>query len=185
LPVRCFIAVEVNDPQVLKAFRLVQSRIASTGGDLKLVEVENIHLTLKFLGDVDESKLEDVKSIVSSIIFPRFLMEIDGVGVFPNIRRPRTIWAAITGGVQELSTIFNGLEAGLMDLGFRREGRIFSPHITLARVRGGRNRDKLAEEILDMRDQAFGGVQVDRIYLKKSVLTSQGPIYSNIVSSMV
>ena len=185
MPVRCFIAVEVKDPEVLKEFCLVQSRIASTGGNLKLVEEENIHLTLKFLGDVDEVKLEAVKSLVSSTSFPQFHMEIDGVGVFPNIRRPRTIWAAVTGGVQQLSEIFNSLESDLVDLGFRREGRGFSPHITLARVRGGRNREKMAEAILGLRDQPFGDFQVDRIYLKKSVLTSQGPIYSNIASSRV
>ena len=183
LSVRCFIAVEVNEIKVIKALRNAQHRLASTGGSLKLVEKENIHLTLKFLGDVDETQLEKVKAVVSSINLTPFNLSMKGIGVFPNLRRPRTIWAAVTGGVSEITEIYSRMEDVLEGLGFHRENRTFSPHVTIARVRDGRNRDQLAEGIHEIRDLTFGSFKVERIVLKKSVLTPRGPIYSTIASS--
>jgi 2'-5' RNA ligase len=148
-----------------------------------LVEDGNIHLTLKFLGDVDETQLERVKTVVSSMDLNPFNLSMKGIGVFPNLRRPRTVWVAVTGGVSEITEIYRRLEDVLERLGFQREKRSFSPHVTIARVRDGRNRDQLAEGIHEMRDLTFGSFKVERIVLKKSVLTPRGPIYSNIASS--
>lgn len=185
MSIRCFIAVDVEDTKVLSHFRNVQNRLSSTGSNLKNVEKENIHLTLKFLGDVERNKLEEVKNLVSTVSFLPFNMQIDGVGVFPNLRRPRTIWAGVSEGTHEMSEIYNILESSLVKLGFRKEGRKFSPHITLARVKDGRNRERLVEEILNMQNETFGGYIVDRITLKKSVLTQKGPIYSDIITSKI
>ncbi len=183
MPVRSFIAITIPDNLVISKIRNVQNRLASTGADIKLVDPENIHLTLKFLGDVDESRLEQVMNLVREITFEPSIMKLDGVGVFPNLGRPRTIWAGITLGVEPLSDIFNFVDSKLVDLGFKRESRRFNPHITLGRVRGGRNRQLLVKVLLELADTCFGDVIVNKIILKKSVLTSKGPIYSNLAIS--
>ena len=150
MSVRCFIAVEVDDPSTLDGIAKAQSSLNSTGAHLKLVERENLHLTLKFLGDVREGLLPEVAKAVSETSFRPFRMALRGVGVFPNLRRPRVIWAGITEGVEELTAIFRDLEPRLVDLDFKPESRPFSPHITIARVRSGRNRDRLIEEVLNI-----------------------------------
>jgi len=157
----------------------------SSGGDLKLVEKENIHITMKFLGDVDERLLEQVKNAVSELSFEPFRMELVGVGAFPNLRRPRVIWAGMTSGAEETKRIYDDLETGLEGVGFRRERRRFSPHVTIARVRSGRNRDRLVEEVLSHRDDVFGRFEVSRVRLKRSVLTPRGPIYSTLAESSI
>ena len=181
--VRCFVAVDVDDPEVLDALGTVQAGLVGSGGALKAVELENIHLTLKFLGEVDEGLLDEVKRIVSSLTFEPFRMTISETGVFPNLRRPRVIWAGVSEGVDELAAIFRKIEEGFVGLGFKREGRRFNPHITIARVRSGRNRDWLVEEVLRHRDAVFGGFEVRSVKLKRSVLTPRGPVYSTLAES--
>ncbi len=154
--VRCFVAVEVDDPRVLGALGRFQAGLVGSGGDLKPVELENIHLTLKFLGDVDEGLLDEVKRVVAGLNFEPFRMALAETGAFPNRRRPRVIWAGVSGGVEELAAIFRELEAGFVGRGVKREGRRFSPHITIGRVRSGRNRDLLMEEVLRHRMRILG-----------------------------
>ena len=183
LSVRCFIAVEVDDPNILDGIGRAQSSLGATGANLKLVERENIHLTLKFLGDVRAGLVPEVADLVSGTSFEPFRMALRGVGVFPNLRRPRVVWAGVTEGAGELSEVFGGLEQRLVELGFKPEGRPFSPHITIARVRSGRNRDRLVEEVLALEGTDFGAHEVRHVKLKKSVLTPRGPIYTDLAVS--
>jgi 2'-5' RNA ligase len=93
------------------------------------------------------------------------------------------VWAGISEGTGELSEIFSSLEKELVNEGYKKDRRGFSPHITIGRVRSGRNRAQLSHEIFEMENTVFGSVQVEQIFLKKSVLTPKGPIYSNMASS--
>lgn len=181
--VRCFIAVECNNAQVIMGIRQVQGVLDSTGAQIKNVEPENIHLTLKFLGEISQSKVEEIANVIERISFDPFWLNVEGVGVFPNLRRPSVVWAGISDESSTLETIFNELEQELNQLGFERESRSFHPHLTISRVRTGKNRAQLVEELLRLDDYVFGQVWVDRIYLKKSVLTPQGPIYSTLAES--
>ncbi|MFQ6053577.1 MAG: RNA 2',3'-cyclic phosphodiesterase [Candidatus Bathyarchaeia archaeon] len=183
LDVRVFISVDVEDGDLLDALEGAQRRLERTGADLKCVERQNIHATLKFLGDVREGLVGELKRIVSGMMFNAFRVELRGLGAFPNLRRPRVVWVGITDGVEELSDISRRLESEFEGLGFRREGRRFSPHITLARVRSGRNRDRLVDEVMASADEVFGEFQVEHVRLKKSVLTPRGPIYSTLAES--
>jgi RNA 2',3'-cyclic 3'-phosphodiesterase len=181
--VRCFIAIECNDAQVITGIRQVQGVLDSAGAQIKNVEPENIHLTLKFLGEISQSQVEEVANVVKSISFDPFRFKVEGVGAFPNLRRPSVIWAGIKEDGANLETIFNEIEQDLSRLGFSRESRSFNPHLTISRVRGGRNRAQLVEEILRLENFVFGQVLVEHVFLKKSVLTPQGPIYSNLAES--
>jgi len=181
--VRCFIAVEVEDAVILGALGRVQAGLKGTGADLKAVERENIHMTLRFLGDVGEGILEDVKGLVSELEFAPFPMELEGIGVFPNLGRPRVVWVGLTKGAEELAGIFNILEPALVGMGFKPDRRGFRPHITIARVRSRRNLAQLVEEVLNYRGERFGEFEVRHVRLKKSVLTPRGPVYTTLVES--
>lgn len=180
---RSFIAVDCTETEILPRFMEVQGRLKATGARVKLVEPENIHLTLKFLGEIEDHQVAEVSRFIEGISFVPFTFKVEGVGVFPNLRRPATIWAGITEGVGELVDIFGVVNEGMAKFGFEKDRRRYSPHLTIARVRGGDNRDKLVEELLQLEEYRFGSIKVDMIKLKKSVLTRSGPIYSTLAES--
>ncbi|MCW4051269.1 MAG: RNA 2',3'-cyclic phosphodiesterase [Candidatus Bathyarchaeota archaeon] len=181
--VRSFVAIECGNSMIIQRFSDVQRSLSGTRADIKFVEPENIHLTLKFLGEIEQTQVDAVAEIIKETVFEPFSFKVHGVGVFPNLRRPRTIWAGITEGVTELTSVFKVLDDKLSKLGFEKERRRFSPHLTISRVRTGRNRPQLIEELQNLVDQEFGIVHVDKIVLKKSVLTSKGPIYTTLAES--
>jgi 2'-5' RNA ligase len=180
---RCFIAVESNSVEIIQKAREVQGVLSATGGNMKHVEPDNLHLTLKFLGEIEKPQVDKVSEMVSEITFNSFKMLVENVGVFPNLRRPSTIWAGVTQGVTELTQIFNEVDHKLSKIGFERDRRRFHPHITISRVRSGKNRENLVEELMRLADYTFGEDRVDKIALKKSILTPKGPIYSTLAES--
>lgn len=181
--VRCFIAVECSNTEVVEGIRQVQDILDGSGGQLKHVEPENIHLTLKFLGEIDQHVVDEVAVIIKSISFEAFSFKVEEVGVFPNLNRPATIWAGITEGITELAAVFEEVDSKMGKLGFERERRRFQPHLTISRVKGGKNRDQLVEALLSLKDTVFGYVSVDRVIMKKSLLTPKGPIYTSLAES--
>lgn len=177
---RCFIAVEVVDMKVLDGLLELGKALTATGAAVKLVEAQNIHATLRFLGNVSRSRVEAVGEVLDEVEFYPFDVELKGVGVFPNLRRVNVVWVGIERGDVELLNVFNQLEAKLKGIGFKPDRRGFSPHITVARISSGRNRDALVDVVSDWSDREFGVFGVDAIQLKKSVLTPRGPIYSTL-----
>ncbi len=180
---RCFVAVDIDDQSLKAALVRVQVILQATGADVKAVEEENIHITLKFLGEIPEARTAQVADLVRGIAFKSFTLDFHGVGVFPNPSRPSVVWAGVSGEASEMLAVFTELERGLNPMGFERERRPFQPHVTLCRVRSGRNRAQLAEAVRGMEDEEFGPLRVEHIRLKKSVLTRSGPIYSTIAES--
>ena len=156
------------------------SSLVSLGGDLKPVERENIHLTLKFLGDVSVTKLEEIKSALAQVTFPPFSLEIKGAGAFPNLKRMNVIWVGVGEGWSQVELIFEQTEKLLHQLGFSCETRPFSPHITVARVKSGRKRDEIAAFLGHLTDERFGTFPVRSVRLKQSVLSPSGPKYSTL-----
>jgi len=178
--IRCFISFDVEDESILD--RMVEAqRILLTGcRGLKAVKRENVHITLRFLGEISPTMVDSVIEVMDRVSFTPFTIKISGVGAFPNLRRPSVIWAGITEGVEELKEIFRQIESGLIEIGFKPEPKGFSPHITLARVKRGFNRSAVASKILELSDFEFGEFQAENLRLKRSVLTPKGPIYSTI-----
>ncbi len=179
--VRSFISIDLEHQQILSRITSILSSLQSLGGDLKPVEGENIHLTLKFLGNVSAPRLSEVKSSLQQISFPSFTVEIKGAGAFPNLSRMNVIWVGVNEGWSQVEQIYEQVEKLLSSLGFRRENRPFSPHITIARVRSGRNRDEIASFLRRLSDESFGTFNVGRIRLKQSILSSSGPKYSTLL----
>jgi 2'-5' RNA ligase len=178
--IRSFVAFDLNNELVLQRFREVQDKLVQTGADLKLVEPQNIHITMRFLGDITPNMVDSVHEAMKNISFSTFDCEIHGLGVFPDLRYARVVWAGMRRGADELKSVFNQLEPNLRELGFRPDPKGFSPHLTLARVKTGRNKAELARSIQELADYDFGVVRADCLRLKKSVLTPRGPVYSTL-----
>ncbi len=179
--VRSFISIDLEDRQILSRIASILSSLQSLDGDLKPVERENIHLTLKFLGNVPGPRLGEVKSSLQQVIFSAFTAEIKGAGAFPNLNHMNVVWVGVNEGWSQVEQIYEQVEKLLSGLGFRREHRPFSPHITIARVRSGRKRDEVASFLQRLTEESFGTITVDKIRLKQSILSSSGPKYSTLL----
>jgi 2'-5' RNA ligase len=179
--VRSFISIDLEDQQILSRIASILSSLQALGGDLKPVERENIHITLKFLGNVSTPRLAEVKSSLKQLVFPAFTGEIKGAGAFPNLNHMNVIWVGVNEGWSQVEQIYEQVEKLLSSLGFRRENRPFSPHITIARVRSGKKRDEIANFLRHLSEESFGTITVDRVRLKQSILSSSGPKYSTLL----
>lgn len=178
--IRSFIAFDIDNAQVLERMVYIQKILTETRADLKLVEPENIHITLRFLGNISKAMVDKVYEEMKKVKFAPFDVEIRGVGAFPNMRNPRVLWAGIARGVDQLRAIFNQLEPNLRRLGFAPDPKGFSPHLTIARVKSGRNRVELVKRVEENVNFEFGVVRADCLRLKRSDLTPKGPIYSTL-----
>jgi len=178
--IRSFVSIDLEDERILSGIESIMSSLSALGGDLKPVERENIHLTLKFLGNVSSAKLEETKSALGQVTFPPFSVEIKGAGAFPSLSRMNVIWVGIGGGLSQVELIYEHIEKLLHQLGISRETRPFSPHITVARVKSGRKRDEIAAFLGHLNDESFGTFNVEGIRLKQSVLSPSGPKYSTL-----
>lgn len=179
--IRTFIAIDIDDDNVLAKLAEIRDYLTGTKVDLKPVATENIHLTLRFIGEIPLTKVQEIcDRLISDLKFKKFTMKIEGLGVFPDIERPRVIWAGVSKGVEELTRLHDAIERLLRQLGIPPSREKFVPHITLARVRTPRNIHLLTETIKHIANTEFGEVVVDKVKVKRSILTRSGPIYNDI-----
>jgi len=178
--IRSFLAFDIESDTVLNRLASAQRLLLQTGADVKLVEPENIHVTIRFLGNITPATAENIFEEMKRVQFSPFIVQIKGLGAFPNPRYSRVIWAGITQGADQLKSIFSQLEPKLQGLGFTPDPKGFSPHLTIARVRSGRNKQQLAEFITENANYEFGDINAKCLRLKKSTLTPKGPIYSTL-----
>ncbi len=178
--IRSFIAFDMDSEAVLSKMTHVQNVLLKTGADLKPVEPKNVHITVRFLGDIASDMANKIHDEMKKVKFAAFNAKIHGVGAFPNTHYPRVVWAGITDGAEQLRSIFEQLEPRLHELGFAPDPKGFSPHLTIARVRSGSNKDALARCIKENADVDFGVVRAACLRLKSSDLTPHGPIYATL-----
>ena len=178
--VRTFIAVDVGSA-IRRTATTLQKLLAQCGADVKWVEPENLHLTLIFLGEVDDRELHAVCRAVSKAVVREspFPIRVAGVGAFPTPRRPKTIWAGITDGAENLARIHDLIEPPLVELGgYRREDRPYTPHLTLGRINGEANSNLIAAEIPKHLAWAGGHSAIEEILVIGSELRRGGPTYT-------
>lgn len=176
---RTFIAVETPPDVVGRAAQLAK-RFLPAGADVKWVAPENLHWTVKFLGDINPRDLAEVCQAIAAAArnVPPFRMEVAGAGAFPNLDRPRTLWLAAGNGGEGLVRLAEAIETETTKIGFRREGRRFEPHLTIGRVRaGGPEQTALGTLLRDNADFAGGSMEVDEVVLFSSELRPEGPVY--------
>lgn len=145
---------------------------------VKPVEDENLHITIRFLGEVNNALLGEVKENLGRLSFTKFKIHIKGVGAFPSPSSPRVIWVGIEEGGDELRKLHESVERLIGKYGVPDE-RGFVPHITVARVKA--KGEALSKILMQWRDFEFGWQDVDKVVLKKSTLTPRGPIYENLL----
>lgn len=180
--VRTFIAIELKNQDVLRKLIEARNRLVETGAEVKPVEDENIHLTLRFIGEIPQGLVRVLCTEISKIKYPKFQISVKNIGAFPSMARPRVVWAGVEEGADKLRELHDIVESIVKRLGIPPDKEEFVPHITLLRVKGSRGIDKLVKAIAEMHDMEFGSTIVDEVFVKKSVLTSSGPIYSNLCS---
>jgi 2'-5' RNA ligase len=178
--IRGFIAFDIESHEVLKKLADAQGLLLKTGADLKPVEPQNIHVTVRFLGNISSEAVEKIFEEMKKVQFVAFDIRIQGVGAFPNVKYPRVVWAGIKEGADQLRSIFSQLEPRLHGLGFAPDARGFSPHLTIARVRSGRGKVQLAQCITENANFEFGVIKGQCLKLKRSNLTPKGPVYSTL-----
>jgi 2'-5' RNA ligase len=177
---RTFIAIDLG-----KAIRdrlvALQETLGKAAPEVKWVEAENLHITLLFLGEVDQRDIAEVCSAVDGAVGGRapFSLSMAGTGCFPNARRPRILWAGVGAGAQEVLAIHDAIETPLLELGcYRREERRYTPHVTLGRIRGERPPDGLDKALARQKDWQGGETIVHEVRVMASELTPQGPKYT-------
>jgi len=175
---RGFIAIDISSFPKLIQF---ENEIKNTGASVKLVEPENIHITLKFLGDAEEELIDSIEEIMKDAVKENdpFEVQLQGAGVFPNQNYVKVMWIGIRNG-EKIGDIASKIDEKTADLGFQMEKRGFSAHLTIARVKSAKNKEKLLQIIEKYKDIEFGSFKVDSIKLKKSELTPKGPIYTTL-----
>lgn len=186
--IRSFIAIELP-ADVRSELEKLQGALKSARFDfVRWVPAENIHVTLKFLGNISPTRVDGIVNVIKELSreFEPFKLEISGIGAFPNLKRPRVLWVGLGGDIDRLQALQASLEEKLVRLGFAREPRTFTPHLTLARLR---------ENIPPDQRRAFsdliGGHSVqlgcrfvaDAISLMKSQLFPSGAVYTRIAQN--
>lgn len=176
---RAFIAVDIAGLVDLSG---VLGAAADIDGKIKVVEGENVHLTLKFLGDTDRGLIDGISGAMREAVegVAPFDIVLKGAGAFPNRGRPRVLWVGVE-GADDMKDIARRLNYKLSPLGFEKDRRGFSPHLTVARVRFTNDRAGLRRFFDAFEGVTLGTVRVDRVRLKESVLGPRGPTYSTVV----
>jgi len=175
---RGFIAIDIEPFTKIVDF---VNEIKKSGASVKIVELKNIHITLKFLGNTDEDLIEKIENIIKDSLenIEPFEIELKGAGVFPNMNYMKVIWIGIE-PVDLLGSIAKRIDEQLSKLGFEKEKRKFSAHLTIARIKSAKNKEKLKQILEKYQEVNFGKINIESIKLKKSDLTPKGPIYTTL-----
>ena len=180
---RTFIAVSLPATVLAGVEKLIRSLQASLDG-IHWVEPKNLHVTLKFLGDVPLNDLPQlIKTVTQSVQqVDSFDLTFQGFGVFPNRESPKTIWIGCREGSEELIQLAEKINEGLIPLGFPREHRRFSPHLTIGRVKKASHHSPLLTILDEQQDRSFGSCGVSEVQVFSSELTRRGPIYDELAA---
>jgi len=179
--IRSFIAIEI--PQSLKArIEELQKGLRRTEADVKWVSPQGIHLTLKFLGNIRQEDVERISQAVGPIVsaWEPFEVRIQGMGRFPSSRNPRVIWVGLDQGKENVHSLQQAIEGKTGELSFPPEGRPFSPHLTLGRVRSPRGRMALAQALEKNKEVEVGTFRVNEVFLFQSELKPTGAVYTKL-----
>ena len=179
--IRSFIAIDFPD-ETRKALEDIQRELKQCRAGVRWVKPSSIHLTLKFLGNIQPAQVEDIARAVAQEIRdqPPITLRPAGLGAFPSRRKPRVIWIGMEGEVQRLNGIQARIENALESFGFVREKRGFRPHLTIGRVKDRRRLQSLVDAMATLDMEPFNSFDADEIILYKSDLRPTGAIYTKL-----
>ncbi|HEY87342.1 MAG TPA: RNA 2',3'-cyclic phosphodiesterase [Dehalococcoidia bacterium] len=185
--IRSFIAIELPEELKLGLAQLQDRLKSGKQSGVKWVDPYGIHLTLKFLGNIEVDRTGAITSAIEATVqgISPFHLEIKDLGAFPNLRRVQVIWVGVSGEVDKLGQLQQRIESNLTPLGFTAEARSFTPHLTLARLQNQASLDERqgwGQLIANTKFEAVYSIEVEAINLMRSQLTRKGTIYSRISS---
>lgn len=174
---RTFIAIEM--PKEIKEILLEAQKQINTE-KAKIRPAKAFHLTLKFLGEVEEKKIEDIKSALKEIKFEKFNTALTEIGVFPNESYIRVVWAGLDDSKGKIKKLQQEIDEKFQKLGFKKDTR-FHPHVTLARVKFVKDKQDFIKDLKEMKikKESF---QITEFKLIKSILTPEGLVYEDLAS---
>ena len=178
--IRSFIAIDI-DPRVIESISHAIAELTPIIPAIRWVPATNFHLTIKFLSDIEEARVNPIADLLEEQLrpFPRFSINAKGLAVFPDLRHPRILWVGFTGS--QLLTLAARVELALQPFGFVPEKRAFTPHLTIGRWRRfDRSPQALSEELAHWRDCEFGESIIDKVLLYQSVLKPEGATYQTL-----
>jgi len=178
---RIFISIEL--PETIKdniAGAVNKMRTMLT--PVKWVEKKNLHITLKFLGWVEDEKVKGLEDCVAECVkgFGAFELEFSGMGAFPDLKRPRVIWVGTKDGAESSKELADKIDCEISEKGFREEEREYTPHLTVGRIKERIDVAPLMDFIAEHERTDFGKFKVDHVSVMKSTLRRTGPIYDEI-----
>lgn len=178
---RLFIAIEIPEG-IKQEMAKAQEQLKRSGASAGWTRPEGIHLTLKFLGEVPEARVEEVKAALAGAAegTGRFRVEVAGAGVFPNELNPRVVWIGISGDLDKLSALQASIEEAMTGAGFEPEDRAFTPHLTLGRIKEIKSRDAWQKTIGGIKDIRLPDFDATAVSLMKSELKRTGAVYTEI-----
>lgn len=185
---RTFIAVDFSPKIINKITEIIKYFKTQTPQKaIKWVAPEHLHLTIKFLGDVPENKIDQIKGLIKATLNNEngSEIEVDGLGMYPNPHMPRVIWLGIE-GTERLREIHNKLDTELQKADIPPDNRSFSPHLTIARIRRRADKEtvkEIGETLSSFNVGSLGNCNINNIILYKSELTPEGPEYTALLSS--
>ena len=173
---RVFIAVEISNEKILDKIQAFQKKVKIRA---KPTRIDQIHFTLQFLGEIDDSKCQKIKDLLNEISFSQFDVSLKSVGGFPNLKNPRVIWIGMDkDGAKKLTELASEIGTKLTTVGFEKDKK-FKPHLTVFRVK--KTNENVSSIMRGFEAVEFGTETVSKIKLKKSVLSPKGPEYSDLL----
>ncbi len=183
--IRAFIAIEIPDP-IRAAIAEAQDRLkrARVGVKISWTKVDNLHLTLQFLGYIEEPVVPQISQALAGVAgqYPAFDLAVRGAGAFPNERSPRVLWVGCDNDTGNLNTLAQAVQSAMQAFGFEPEHREFSAHLTLGRVKFPKHDAALTKALDSIKNLDFGTMRVEAIHLFQSQLHPEGSIYSKLSS---
>ena len=175
--IRAFVAFKIN-PETVENIAAARAQLKRHLPGVRWVAKENIHVTLKFLGEIDEAQIAPITRALEGAIrpFPRLTINAKGLGVFPDEKRPRILWVGLQGS--RLSALAPAVEKALEPVGFLSEKRGFAPHLTIGRWRQFQgSKAELEKQIEQWKNYDFGETSVHEVILYQSILKPEGAVH--------
>jgi len=177
--IRSFVAIPLGS-DIISRIEKIHKELKNLPADVKWVRPNSIHLTLKFLGAIDEEAIDSIARAIQNGMkgYEPWSVAVKNVGTFPSLRNPRVVWIGIEDKTAQIAPLQNRIEKELSFLGFNEEKRKFSPHLTLGRVKSPRGKKDLINYLIDERERAFGEINIHQVVLFKSDLKPSGAVYT-------
>jgi 2'-5' RNA ligase len=178
--VRAFLSIDIEDRALLSRISQIQQKLNQQYAKMKIVEPENIHFTIRFFGDTPVAMLDQMRNCLNQIKLAPFEITIEGIGAFPNKRKPRVIWIGVTDNSQRVIDLKSRIDELLTEIGYKAEKEKFTPHATIARIRNIKDPSQMFSNLDELANELVGNMIVKSVSMKRSILTPSGPIYDTL-----